>query len=253
MPMYPESRKIQKSYDFMGQVVLFPPTCNGRPPGPSKVAPFWKGAVDISPVFLGIQKGCQMVPQMLLAKFCQKNLWLRANSCAWSLKTCLVSRQETSRNGTKSWLQWNSGVSLLELFSHVWFLHLRARNYTGSFAILSLAPSGVHTGGNSRWNSLRFPTDLGNILERDWSSSLLCWLSARNLSGEREGVTPMLQCDMASSLSQPRAQDHSLIVEISMRWIFFMVNDNTCKTIGMHSYKWCRNMSSQYVHIPKAL
>ena len=110
-----------------------------------------------------------------------------------------------------------------------------------------------HWWKKKRWNSFRFPTDLGNILERDWSSSLRCWLSAGNLSGEREGVTPMLQCDMASSLSQPRAQDHSLIVEISMRWIFFMVHDNTCKTIGMHSYKWCRNMSSQYVHIPKAL
>lgn len=170
MPMYPESRKIQKSDDFMGQVVLFPPTCNGCPPGPSKVAPFWKGAVDISPVFLGIQKGSQVVPQMpFLAKFCQKNLWLIANSCAWSLKTCLVSvdtkhhkHQETEPD---FWLQWNSGVSLLELFSHVWFLHLPARNSTGSFAILSLALSGVHTGGKKN-DEIRF--DFPLILEISW-------------------------------------------------------------------------------------
>ena len=54
--MSPESRKIQKFHDFMGQVVLFPPTCNGRPPGPSKVV-FLEGGCRHIPRVFGHPKG----------------------------------------------------------------------------------------------------------------------------------------------------------------------------------------------------
>jgi hypothetical protein len=112
--MSPESRKIQKSHDFMGQVVLFPPTCNGRPPGPSKVV-FWKGAVDISPVFLGIQKGVPGGPPDAFSQVLSKKPI--ANLCAWSLKTCLVSRHETYRNIKKRNLIFGCKLQLMEFRS----------------------------------------------------------------------------------------------------------------------------------------
>ena len=216
------------------KLFCFPPLVMGALPDLARSF-FWKGAVDISPVFLGIQRGSQVVPQMPLAKSCQKSLWLIANSCAWSLKTCLVSRHETYRNIKKRNLIFGCKLQLMEfrsipsLFSHVWFLH-PARNSTGSFAVF-ISPFWCSHGWKktmkfasiSHWSWKYLGKGLKLLIALLTFADCQLEIFLEKGKGCNHPCYGVIWRQLAESTQSSGPQQK--IVEISMRWIFFMVND----------------------------